>query len=491
MRMEKNSSVMCDEIQDLLIGENCPSEDIEGVVEFLPESSSDIVETSWAGVGSRKEQDARGERIEKLRSEPDRRIVSAYVREMRNVPDLMSDEEWRIAKEIEEAERKAQISLFELPEAVRELSEIGWKLKERTISIADVTDDIDEMGHTRTFEKRPGDRAASRINALKSLHERKEEIRNILSGADGESRKELVSQLKLIQEEFEEILLDLKLTNKIVARIIRKTRQRMNGKNGASAGIAKQRLGKLNEIENGLRVVRSRLVEANLRLVINIARRYLNRGLPFPDLIQEGNVGLIKAAERFDYRKGFRFSTYSTWWIRQTITRAIACLVPTVQIPFHVLELRSKINRAAACLLQELSGEPNLEEISIMAGHPLEKTGMIMKAPCGVVSIETPIGDGETRLGDFIEDPTAPSPFTELVGVSLREELDRVLSTLTPREEKVIRMRFGIGQKTEATLEEVGDLFGLSRERVRQIETKALKRLRHPSRCRRLESFQE
>ena len=480
---------MHDEARDLCIEEINPYEDAEGVIEFLPEPNTGTVETMRAGVGLREEHDVEGEEIEKPQPETDYRIVSAYIKDMIKVPVLTSDEESRMAEDIEKAERKAQIFLFELPEAVNELCEIGRKLEKQTINVADVTSDIDEMNQVQIVEEKIRNITASRISALKNLHGKKEEFRKILSEAGSQSKMELAWQLKRAEDEFKEILLDLKLTNKIVMKIIRKTRQRMKGMDDAGAVIAKHRLGELDKIENELRAVRSRLVKVNLRLVINIARKYLNRGLPLTDLIQEGNVGLMKAAERFDYRKGYKFSTYSTWWIRQAITRAIAGFGPTVRIPFHVLESRKKINKVTTYLLQELSEEPNLEEISLKAGLPLERTRRIMEAACMVVSIETPIGDDRTRLGDFIEDHAAPSPLAELLGVSLKEEVDRVLSTLTPREEKVIKMRLGIGEWKESTLEEVGDFFGLTRERVRQIETKALGKLRHPSRRKRLESF--
>jgi RNA polymerase primary sigma factor len=265
----------------------------------------------------------------------------------------------------------------------------------------------------------------------------------------------------------------------------------MKGMNGGEARIVRRKLMELSEIENGLKIVRNRLVQANLRLVITIAKKYLNRGLSFLDLIQEGNMGLMKAAEKYDYQKGYKFSTYSTWWIRQAITRAIADCARTIRVPVHVLEAKNKISKATVALFQELGKEPNLEEIALKAGLPLEKVRKIMKVSGGAVSIETPIGDDESKLGDFIADTKASSPFMEFVGISLKEEIDKVLSTLTPREEKVIRMRLGIGEKTDFTLEEVGDAFGLTRERIRQIEAKALRKLQHPLRRKRLESFQE
>ena len=244
-------------------------------------------------------------------------------------------------------------------------------------------------------------------------------------------------------------------------------------------------------VERELKVVKNRLIKANLRLVINIAKKYLNRGLSFLDLIQEGNMGLMKAAEKYDYQKGYKFSTYSTWWIRQAITRAIADYARTIRVPVHVLETMNKITKVTISLFQELGREPTLEEISVKAALPLEKVRKIMKVSNEPISIETPIGDDDSKLGDFIADPKSPSPFEELVNISCKEEIDKVLSTLTPREEKVIRMRLGIGEKTDYTLEEVGDVFGLTRERIRQIEAKALRKLKHPSRRKRLESFLE
>jgi len=199
----------------------------------------------------------------------------------------------------------------------------------------------------------------------------------------------------------------------------------------------------------------------------------------------------MKAAEKYDYQKGYKFSTYSTWWIRQAITRSIADCARTIRLPVHILETKNKISKATVSLFQELGKEPSLEEISVKAGLPLEKVRKIMKASGKAVSIETPIGDDESTLGDFIADPKASSPFAEFVDISLKEEIDKVLATLTPREEKIIRMRLGIGETTDFTLEEVGDAFGLTRERIRQIEAKALRKLQHPLRRKRLESFQE
>jgi RNA polymerase primary sigma factor len=259
----------------------------------------------------------------------------------------------------------------------------------------------------------------------------------------------------------------------------------------AEARITKANLAEMERIERDLKVIRNRLIKANLRLVISIARKYLNKGLSFLDLIQEGNMGLMKAAEKYDYQKGYKFSTYSTWWIRQGITRAIADYARTIRVPVHVLETMNKITKVTTSLYQELGREPTLEEISHKAGQPLEKVRKIMKVSKEPVSIETPIAEDGSKLGDLIADPESQSPFEELVGISCKDEIDKVLSMLTLREEKIIRMRLGIGEKTDYTLEEIGDVFGLTRERIRQIEVKAFRRLRHRSRRERLESFFE
>jgi RNA polymerase primary sigma factor len=347
------------------------------------------------------------------------------------------------------------------------------------------------MNYTQKDEEKYKKKTISSIKTVKNLHEKKEGIKKILLETDKAGKKELAKDLQKIEAKTEEMLLDLKLNKKILVEIVRRIAEQLKFMNDGEATIVRRKLMKLSEIDNGLKGVRSRLVQANLRLVITIAKRYLNRGMSFLDLIQEGNMGLMKAAEKYDYQKGFKFSTYSTWWIRQAITRAIADCARTIRVPVHILETKNKINKATVLLFQELGKEPNLEEVALKSGLPLEKVRKIMKISNGPVSMETPIGDDESKLGDLIADPKASSPFTEFVGVSLKEEIDKVLSTLTPREEKVIRMRLGIGEKTDYTLEEVGDAFGLTRERIRQIEAKALRKLKHPARRKRLESFQE
>ena len=490
MGMEKGY-LTPDEINDFLPQNIFSPEDIEDIFDFLSESNIDIVETIKDKAEAPEEETQDWGEAERFPSERTDNIIWAYLKDIGRVSLLTSDEEYLIAKRIEDGERKMRNLLFDLSQAVHELLEIGIQLKKETINIVDVVKNIDEMNYTKKDEEKYKKKTLSFINSIKIHYEKKEEIKSKLAAADEQNIGQLEKKLNTIENKIDEALLNLKLNKKILEEVTRKIARQLKFMDEGEARIVRQRLMELSEIENGLKVVKNRLIQANLRLVINIAKKYLNRGLSFLDLIQEGNMGLMKASEKYDYQKGYKFSTYSTWWIRQAITRAIADYARTIRVPVHVLETMNKITKVTISLFQELGKEPNLDEISLKAGLPLEKVRKIMKVSNEPISIETPIGDDESKLGDFIADPKSPSPLMELVDISLKEEIDKVLATLTPREEKVIRMRLGIGEKTDYTLEEVGEVFGLTRERIRQIEAKALRKLKHPSRRKRLESFLE
>jgi len=303
------------------------------------------------------------------------------------VSNLTHEEEHCIAKKIEEGERKARNLLFDLPQAVNELLEISLQLDKGIINATDVINAIDATNSMEKDEEKHKKKAISLINTIKNLCEKKEEIKCRLSGKSHKKQYEI--KLRTVEGEIEEALFDLKLNKKILDGIIKKIAQKMKLMDESETRATTQRLRELVEIDNGLKGVKDRLIQANLRLVVSVAKRYMNRGLSFLDLIQEGNMGLMKAADKYDYQRGYKFSTYATWWIRQAMARAIADYSRTIRIPVHTAETMNRINKVRITLIQELGREPNLAEISLKADLPLEKVRITMKIPDGTVSIDT------------------------------------------------------------------------------------------------------
>jgi RNA polymerase primary sigma factor len=474
----------------------------EGLPDVIPDAADDEAE---GPVGVIQVAEEPGLSEEALRPSPaeGEDPVRIYLKEIGKVPLLTARQEVEIGQRIEAGQIKLRGALADIPLAVGRLLTLVDGVRRGEVPLDEVII-LPEGGEPAPEQVKPMMAAFARMRRLERESER---IRVSLAAkrraaSTRASYRDWIGQNRAsVRSIVERLPLKPALVDGIVAEVRRLAGSMRNARGGeelreleAQAGLARKALlSALAELEQHDRVVRQakkELMEANLRLVVSVAKRYLGSELSLLDLVQEGNLGLMKAVDRFQYRRGFKFSTYATWWIRQAITRAIADHSRTIRIPVHMVETLNRISRVNRTMLNELGREPTPEELARRTGVPARKVRLILESSRKPLSLETPIGE-DSDLGDFLEDKSAESPNDTLISQDLTHQVERALGTLSPKEKEILRLRFGIGEEGEHTLEEVGKRFAVTRERIRQIETKALRKLRHPLRGRALKAFVE